>query len=99
MRSLAMVSNQLEASKHLSYGEEAEDLCDQDTATNNLCGGDISQPLGGGRRGGGGAGGRRLQQGTGVLHGGECTVEIALEGSDGTVECVQYIVSFLGENR
>lgn len=83
--SLAVVSNQLEASNHLSYGEKAKDLCEQNTTTNNLCGGDVSQSLDGRRRGSGSAGGGRLQQGTGVLQGGEGSVEIVLESGDGTV--------------
>lgn len=82
VRDLAVVSNQLEAAKHLADGEETKELGEQDTAASYLGDRNIADSLGNCRRGSGAGG---LQERAGVLDGAQGAVEVALEGGDGAV--------------
>lgn len=77
VRSLAVVSNKLEAANHLPDREETKQLSDKNAAADDLRRRDISDLVGVRGRGVGG-----LQQGTGVLDGAQGAVEVALEGGD-----------------
>lgn len=78
VRSLAVVSNKLEAAKDLANGEETKQLRKQNATTDDLRPRDVPDLVG--IRGS--AGGRGLEQGAGVLDGAQGAVEVALESGN-----------------